>query len=212
MDSRVARRIGMKVPILAMLFIVCLIALAAGVLWWPRIAEADVSINNFFAPYRVRPFLAGFMWLTAVGANPTVVAVCVTMTGLLWVARLSGLILPLWIAFAGGEATSWSLKYLVGRTRPPFLEVASATSPSFPSGHSMSSMVVYGFAAFVLTSRGPRRRTGVAAAVALALLILLIGFSRVFLSLHFASDVLGGFLVGGFWLLMGIMRAARNRG
>jgi undecaprenyl-diphosphatase len=74
----------------------------------------------------------------------------------------------------------------------------------------MSSMVVYGFAAFVLTSRGPRRRIGVAAAVALALLILLIGFSRVFLSLHFASDVLGGFLVGGFWLLTGIMRAARN--
>jgi undecaprenyl-diphosphatase len=209
-DGRVGRLIAMKVPILAMLFIVCLVALSAGVLWWPWIADADASINNFFGPYRTQPFIAGFMWLTALGANPTVVAVCGTMSGGLWVARLSRLILPLWIAFLGGEATNWGLKYLVGRTRPPFLEVASATSPSFPSGHSMSSMVVYGFVAFVLTSRGSRRQLGVAAAVALGLLILLIGFSRVFLSLHFASDVLGGFLVGGFWLLMGIMRAARD--
>ena len=200
----------MKASRLAMFLIVCLIALSAGVLWWPWIAVADSGINDFFSPYRSQPLLAGFMWLTALGANPTAVAVCVTMTGLLWVARLPGLILPLWIAIAGGQATSWGLKYLVGRARPAFLEVVSASSPSFPSGHSMSSMVVYGFLAFVLTSQGPRGRLAIAAPAMLALLILSIGFSRVFLSLHYVSDVLGGFLVGGFWLMIAIMLSNRS--
>jgi len=199
----------MKLAGLAMLF-VCLGALLAGVVWWPWIAVADSTLNGFFGPYRVQPLLAGFIWLTALGANPAIIAVCVTTTGLLWVARRPTLIVPLWIAFLGGQATSWTLKYLVDRARPAFLEVANATSPSFPSGHSMSSMAVYGFVAFVVASHGPRGWFAIVAPVALAALIALIGFSRMFLSLHYASDVLGGFLVGGFWLLVAIVLSKRT--
>jgi undecaprenyl-diphosphatase len=133
----------MKVAAPAMLLAVGLMALLAGVLWWPWIAEVDARINAFLAAYRVQPLLVGFIWLTAFGGNPAVVAVCVTTSGLLWVARLSRLVLPLWIAFLGAQATGWSLKFLVGRTRPAFLEVASATSSSFPSGHSIGAIVVY---------------------------------------------------------------------
>jgi undecaprenyl-diphosphatase len=200
----------MKLAGLALLFLACLVAaLIAGVLWWPRIAVADAAINDFFGPYREQPFVAGFIWLTGLGANPAIAAVCLTMTGLLWTARRSVLILPLWIAFLGGQATSWSLKYLVGRARPEFLEFASATSPSFPSGHSTSSMAVYGFVAFVLAFHGPGGRLAILAPAAFAALIALIGFSRIFLSLHHASDVLGGWLVGGFWLLMATVLSER---
>ncbi|MCW5736454.1 MAG: phosphatase PAP2 family protein [Enhydrobacter sp.] len=185
-------------------------ALVAGVQWWPWIAVVDARINDFFAAYRSQPFLAGFVWLTAFGANPTVVAVCATTSALLWVARLPGLMLPLWIAFLGAQATGWSLKFLVGRTRPAFLEVASAISPSFPSGHSLGSIVVYGFLAFVLARHGPRGTLAIAAPAMLVALVLLIGFSRMFLSVHYASDVLGGFLVGGLWLLVAIALSERT--
>jgi membrane-associated phospholipid phosphatase len=203
----------MKAPRLAMLLVVCalaFLALLAGLLWWQWIPGADSTINAFFGPYRTPAPLTVFLWLTALGANPAIVAVCVTATGLLWVARSPGLILPLWTAFLGGEATSWSFKFLVARTRPEFLEVATAASPSFPSGHSMSAMAVYGFLAFVVARHGPHGPLSAVAPLALAVVIVLIGFSRIFLSLHYASDVLGGFLVGGFWLLVAIGLSMRG--
>jgi undecaprenyl-diphosphatase len=199
----------MTLPRLAMLLIVCLVALLAGVLWWPCLAIADAAINGWFGPYRVQPLLAGLLWLTALGANPAIAAICLTTTGMLWVARLSSLILPLWVAFLGGQATSWSLKALVGRTRPAFLEVASATSSSFPSGHTVSAMAVYGFVAYVVAFHGPGGRLALVGPALLAVLIVLIGFSRMLLSLHFASDVLGGLLIGGLWLLMAIVLSKR---
>lgn len=180
------------------------LALLVGVMWWKWIGVLDSALNAFLGPHRTPLLLTVFLWLTALGAMPTSAAVCVTTTALLWVARLSGLILPLWIAFIGGQATSWTVKHLVGRTRPEFLEIASAASASFPSGHSMSAMVVYGFLAFVLARHGPPGRLSVTAPLALAVLILMVGFSRIFLSVHFVSDVIGGFLAGGFWLLVGI--------
>jgi hypothetical protein len=117
----------MKAPRLATLLVVCalaFLALLAGLLWWQWIPGADTTINAFFGPYRTPAPLTVFLWLTALGANPAIVAVCVTATGLLWVARLPGLILPLWTAFLGGEATSWSLKFLVARARPDFPQPA----------------------------------------------------------------------------------------
>lgn len=195
-----ARRLATLLAACALVFL----ALLAGVLWWNWIGDSDSTVNTSLGPHRTPLMLAVFLWLTALGANPAVTAVCIATSGLLWVARLSGLVLPLWIAHLGGAATSWSFKYLAGRARPEFLDVASATSPSFPSGHSMSAMAVYGFLAFVLARHGPQGKLSVMAPLALAALILLIGFSRIYLSVHYASDVIGGFLVGGFWLLIAI--------
>jgi len=197
-------------PLLAVVALAFLVLLAA-VLWWPWIAAADATVNASLAAHRTPGLLALFLWLTALGANPAALAVCVTTTAMLWVARLAALIVPLWVAFLGGQATSWSVKLLVGRTRPEFLDIATASSPSFPSGHSMSAITVYGFLAFVVARYGPQGWISVAAPLALAVLVLLIGFSRIFLSLHFASDVAGGFLAGGFWLLVAIGLSQRRR-
>lgn len=204
MDRQLQRCRAMRAAALAMLLIVGLTALMACVLWWPWISEFDARINGLLGAYRAQPLLSGFIWLTAFGANPTILAVCATTSGLLWVARLSGLVLPMWIAFLGAQATGWSLKVLVGRTRPAFIDVVGATSPSFPSGHSIGSIAVYGFLAFLLARHGPGGALAIVAPAMLGVLIVLVGFSRMFLSLHYASDVLGGFLVGGLWLLAAI--------
>ena len=187
-------------------------ALSAVVLGWPWIAAADSAVNASFGAWRVELLLSLFLWLTALGASPAIVAVCLMATALLRIARLPRCIAPLWIAWLGGEATAWSMKFLVARLRPDFLDVASAVSPSFPSAHSMSAMVVYGFLAFLVARHGPPGRLSLLVPAALALLILAVGFSRMFLSLHYASDVLGGFLVGGFWLLWAIARSSPRRG
>lgn len=175
------------------------------------IVALDSSINAFFGPYRAKPLLVAFVWVTALGAGPAITAVTVTATGFLWAARRPQVIIALWIALLGAEATSWAGKYLVGRARPEFLSVASAVSPSFPSGHATASMAVYGFLAYAIARHLPRLRERFEVVFWTAVLILLIGFSRIFLSLHYVSDVLSGFLVGGFWLLVGFAIAESTK-
>jgi undecaprenyl-diphosphatase len=93
-----------------------------------------------------------------------------------------------------------SLKTLVGRLRPVVdSPVAHAPGNSFPSGHALSSMIVYGALLLVfLPIVGARRRKlfiGVIAAI-----VFLIGLSRIALGVHFLSDVLAGWLLGAAWL------------
>jgi undecaprenyl-diphosphatase len=171
------------------------------------IVSFDLAINNFFGPYRTGPLLEVFLWLTALGSSPAIVAVGVVATGFLWADRRAFFVGPLWITFLGAQVTTWAGKLLIGRERPTFIEAVSAVLPSFPSGHATAAMAVYGFLAYALARDVPSARARFELAFWAAVLIALIGFSRIFLSLHYASDVVSGFLVGGFWLLVGFALA-----
>jgi undecaprenyl-diphosphatase len=74
------------------------------------------------------------------------------------------------------------------------------TSHSFPSGQAMESLVVYGMLAYlaVLILRGTGKH--VVFVVGAAVLVVLIGFGRIYLGAHYLSDVVGGFAAGGAWL------------
>ena len=100
---------------------------------------------------------------------------------------------------AGGTITT-VVKAAVDRDRPSLeAPVASARGQSFPSGHAMSSTVVYG--AVVLTVLPEvRRRRRRAAVVAVVVLVAAIGATRLALGVHYLSDVLGGFALGLAWL------------
>jgi undecaprenyl-diphosphatase len=88
------------------------------------------------------------------------------------------------------------LKTIFQRRRPELWEVAARPSSySFPSGHALSSMLVYGVAAFLFAQTFPRQRRGWVGGA--ALWILLIGFSRIYLGVHWLSDVVAGFALGG---------------
>lgn len=198
---------GLPLTLVACVALVLLALLAIvvrAVLQAQGIDAIDKALNAFFTPYRGRTLLVIFLWLTDLGAGPAITAVALTATAFLWVAGRPRFILSLWVTLLGADATTWSAKYLVGRVRPDFIDVASATSPSFPSGHSTASMAVYGFLAYVLARHRPSLRTRYEIAFWAALLIGLIGFSRVFLSVHYASDVFSGLLVGSVWLLAGV--------
>lgn len=93
------------------------------------------------------------------------------------------------------QLVSVVLKQFVQRPRPTlFDEITRPETFSFPSGHSLSAMAIYGGIAAVLVTLYPRRRTPVVAAA--ALLIATIGFSRIYLGVHWPFDVLAGFAAG----------------
>jgi membrane-associated phospholipid phosphatase len=167
------------------------------------ILRFDQAVNAAFGAWRMRPLFGIFLWITALGAGPALTAVAVVATAFLWADRRPGFILPLWVAFLGAQATTWSGKFVIARHRPDFIHAVFEASPSFPSGHATASMALYGFLAYALVRDLPGRRKRFEVAFWVAVLVLAIGFSRIFLSLHYTTDVAAGFMVGAFWLLVG---------
>ena len=91
------------------------------------------------------------------------------------------------------------VKNLICRSRPNILQLMEVTGYSFPSGHSMASMSFYGFAIY-LCCRFYKGKYKDSLIILLAILIVLIGFSRIYLGVHYTSDVTGGFAFGLLWL------------
>jgi membrane-associated phospholipid phosphatase len=119
-----------------------------------------------------------------------------------WVLYHGGNKLAIFLAVTciGGGIVDTIVKVAVGRPRPRMEEpIVEAFGNSFPSGHSMSSVVCYGALLLVfLPLLAGRTRT--VAIVAYVVLVLAIGFSRLALGVHFISDVIGGYVLGVAWL------------
>lgn len=168
----------------------------------------DGWVNAGLAPLRSKVSLAGFAWLTQMGTGAVGTVIAFVASGLFWSDGRTRLILPLWIAFIGAQSTTWSLKFVTDRVRPPFLEGVTAASPSFPSAHATVSTAIYGFLALAVAQGVAAESRWAVYAAALALIVL-IAFSRLFLSLHYLSDVAAGATVGAAWLMIG-WRLARS--
>ena len=106
------------------------------------------------------------------------------------------------LALAGNGVLNPTLKQVFGRARPLELhQLVSATGQSFPSGHSSGAVVAYGMLAYLALKLLPARWQLPALLVAVTLVVT-VGASRVFLRVHFASDVLAGFASGTAWLAL----------
>lgn len=198
--------------IVAALYVGSLIGgLVEEVLEAEEMIDFDMRANAWFAPYRTPLLVEVFAWITDLGGSSALVALIVAASGLLWAGSRSQIILPLWVTFLGAQATTWLGKFGFARERPEFLTAISASYPSFPSGHATGAMAVYGFLAYIVARDLPHTRQRYAIAYWTLVLVFSIGFSRVFLSVHYVSDVATGFLVGGFWLLVGFTLAEYRR-
>lgn len=104
-------------------------------------------------------------------------------------------------AITGASVINTAIKAALARPRPVELYLQGASNWSFPSGHSTVNAVLYGCLAMIII-RECRPGQRIPVAVVAAILIVLIGFSRLYLGAHWASDVLGGFVFGAMWLAL----------
>jgi undecaprenyl-diphosphatase len=106
------------------------------------------------------------------------------------------------IAALGGEALDQLLKLIFRRARPEaFFGFDSPSTYSFPSGHSITAACFYGVIAAILTIRMPSRGRKIAIWIAASLVALLIGLSRIYLGVHYPSDVLAGYAAAVIWVV-----------
>jgi undecaprenyl-diphosphatase len=118
------------------------------------------------------------------------------------------------LTVTGAALLNWLLKLTFGRVRPEaFFDYPLPGSPSFPSGHALYAASIFGGLAALLTARLKHGPVRVGVWVAAAFLILLVGFSRVYLGVHYPSDVLAGYSIAVIWVTFVALgdRLARHR-
>jgi undecaprenyl-diphosphatase len=167
------------------------------------IVRFDNEFGESLAHHReAHPWARGFFFgVTQLGSVEFMTGL-VLAVGLLLLVRRQRLLALVWLfAVLGGGLLDAGIKLVFQRERPAFRDPGILeTTASFPSGHSMGSIIGYGLLAYFLILILPRGWMRWTIPVLLIGVALLIGCSRIYLGAHYFSDVLGGFLVGTAWL------------
>lgn len=154
------------------------------------------------------PQLSSFFSAVTILANPTSVVATVLILTIIAYVLTKRFHLPLWIILTnsiGSLGLNPLVKNIVQRSRPDEeLRLVQEASYSFPSGHAFASMVAFGCVILLLLLfLKPSAFRGVLIVLSFVT-ILLIGFSRIFLGVHYLSDVVAGFSLGLFWLFISL--------
>ena len=122
------------------------------------------------------------------------------------------------ITMIGAGLLNVTLKLTFKRPRPvPFFNLSAPETYSFPSGHALTSAVFFGALAAILTARVRSRRVRTAIWIVSTVMFLLIGLSRIYLGVHYTTDVIAGFAAALIWILvvrfveMGLVRRRRRK-
>jgi undecaprenyl-diphosphatase len=148
--------------------------------------------------------------LTSLGGGPFLTMLTLAAAGFLVAARKWGMAVFVVLAIAGGGLAGNLLKWIFVRARPDLVpHLVSVDSASFPSAHAMNSAVTF-LTLGVLLSRTQKDRRLKAYLLGIAVfLTLIVGFSRVYLGVHWPTDVVAGWAVGAAWAILCSLVAAR---
>ncbi len=145
-----------------------------------------------------------FSIITLFGSIFIVPCLAALIALLLLVFKKRDLLISFIVTLGGAGLSDYLLKLLIARPRPlPPLPVSIDTSFSYPSGHATASMALYGYLVFLAWVLLPHRWQKILATIIGTCIILLIGFSRLYLGMHFPTDIAGGYLLSGIWLCIG---------
>ena len=150
------------------------------------------------------PIMDWFMiFITEIG-SPVVMGLLLVI-GMTWIIvkhkNFFGM-LGYMISVAGAGLLNLLLKGAFERERPNFNRIVEADGFSFPSGHSMGSMVFFGFLGYLVIRSNCKPVTKIGWGILFSMIILFIGISRIYLGVHFPSDVLAGYTAGIIWLIL----------
>ena len=177
-------------------------AVSEDVIHQDPLTQFDVSLLEWVHARATPTGYAIFSAISFLG-SPVTLTLLALAVSLLLAARRQWIFLAGWLAaFAGGGLLDAVLKLAIRRPRPPYATAfLHHYSWSFPSGHAMVSLIGYGMLAYLLVALWSHRPgTRISIVLGAALLVVAIGFSRLYLGVHYFSDVVGGYAAGVLWL------------
>lgn len=163
----------------------------------------DRSILYFMYHHRTQHLTQAAKILARMGSPPVIagVALVSALTGIFW-RKVRGAAWTIPIAIIGAGVIIQAVKLVIKRPRPSFFApVLHETGFSFPSGHSLIAMVVYGLLGYFLMHLFRNFWVRLAVRVLTVLVVVAIGVSRVYVGVHFPTDVLAGWVAGVPWLI-----------
>ncbi|MDO4376429.1 MAG: phosphatase PAP2 family protein [bacterium] len=187
--------------IMSILFLVfCIIAV---LVHFGLTGSFDTTIYKFVIGFKSDTLTKVLLFITDLASVKGVVALCViSLIGLFWKYYKS-----LFLVLNVVVSTIFNVvfKNIMMVPRPNILRLAEETGYSFPSGHSMASVAFYGFVIYLVLSSKMNKCLKIIISSLLVILIFVIGFSRVYLGVHNASDVIAGHALGTALLFADIM-------
>lgn len=196
-------RIRNAIWVLTALLVVCAASLTAGVVGNRGPGGFDRGITDWAVAHRNGTLTPVAVAISLLGGTLAMTALAtVTCLILSWRRRWTAAALVAITGLGGGLLVRGG-KRLTDRDRPPIEEhLISVSNQAYPSGHSMGSFVVVGIVLAVALPgiHGPALRAWTA--IAAALFVLAVGLSRIYLGVHWATDVLGGWCFGALWLIL----------
>lgn len=178
----------------------------------------DDAVLQWFSRYRTPTLDAAMLEITFLGTGTVVIMIVAISSLFLWLTKHQYSALLLLIATGGGILLNNMLKAGFGRPRPQVVAWGThVVSWSFPSGHAMSAAIVYGTVAYLAARLQQRPLHRFFTFLCAAVVIVLIAVSRLYLGVHYPSDVIAGITIGLAWAgfcmatLEAIQLYARNR-
>lgn len=192
--------LGLRLTINAVLFVVGIIVLGnliEDVLEQAALVRWDLAVSHWFLLHSVATLARIFAAITLIGSPGAWVVMVIVAVWLF--ARGQHVLAVGWVAtLIGGGIVQTAIKHWVHRSRPA---LATLSSFSFPSGHTMDATICYPLLAIILGRvLGLSARARTQLLIASFVIIALVGLSRVYLGVHYPSDVLGGLAAGAAWL------------
>lgn len=168
------------------------------------------SAGDPYAPVGPDWMLPAARELTALGGTPVLTTLTLALAGYFIAKREWRTLAVLLVAVIGQTVFSHALKDLFGRPRPDIVpHLVEATSLSFPSGHSTSAAAVYLTLAALIARETRERIVRNYVYFVAVMLALIVGASRVYLGVHYPTDVIGGLSFGAAWAAI-VLLAARQ--
>lgn len=167
------------------------------------VSRLDRPVLDWVAGWRTPWLNQAVTAFTDLGSTRVMVPMMLAVAGLLWWRwRRPTPAILMAVAAAGSVLMTVVGKDLVGRVRPPLALAVPPyeTSPSFPSGHTLNSWVLWILIGYLIATRLPTRRGAVIASIIAVLLATAMGMSRVYLGHHWPTDVLVAWALGTAWL------------
>ncbi|WP_026919588.1 phosphatase PAP2 family protein [Gordonia shandongensis] len=172
----------------------------------------DEQITDWVVDNRHEPLTWVLHMVTVLGDTLTLALVVIGVAVLAWIANRIDFAASIVGAAVSGYLLMWILKVIFSRPRPPvedrLIDVGGA---SFPSGHATLSTIVYLLSAVILYRLYPSVRARALWLLWLPVLLAAIGVSRVYLGVHWTSDILFGWVFGLIWLTIGLIGHAQLR-
>ena len=152
----------------------------------------DLSVHNYFYPVSADVLTTIVGYITLIGGTTGVIIISLIVLLVLFAKKENYSALFYLVNIITTMIITTMLKGVFHRARPS----ATITDFAFPSGHAMSSAVIFGVLALLIWNKNKKLAMG------LLVLPLLVGFSRIYLDVHWVSDVFGGFFFGTLWIMI----------